>query len=119
MRPLKISLMTFESAVLQSEKPVLLVFGATWDHDSICLFDMLDWYGEKLDKKLVTGVVDYDYVPDIFTDYQVYDLPTMIIFEGGKPVERRTGYRGAGEIDSLLERFWGYLPYVPRFKRIK
>lgn len=115
MRPLKISLLTFESAVLQSQLPVLLVFGAMWDIDSLHLFKQLEWYGEKFDGKMKTGIVDIDYVPDIFIDYEVYDIPTMIIFEDGKPFERRVGYHDQHDIDKYLYRFFGYLPYEKTF----
>jgi len=111
MKPLRINLLGFESAVLQSDIPVLLVFGAMWDVDSRMLFSQLDYYGEKLDGKVKIGIVDYDYVPDIFSEYGVFEIPTMVIFEDGKVVERKTGYDGSKDIDKLLHHFFGYLPY--------
>ncbi len=115
MKPLRINLLGFESAVLKSDLPVLLVFGAMWDADSRILFDQLKWYGEKLDGTLKTGIVDYDAVPDIFSEYEVFDIPTMIIFEDGKPFERRVGYHDSSDIDKMLRHFFGYLPYSTIF----
>ena len=115
MKPLKINLLAFESAVLQSEIPVLLVFGAMWDTDSRMLFSLLNSYADKLDKKVKLGIVDYDYVPDIFSEYEVFDIPTMMIFEDGKPFERRVGYHGSDDIDKILHHFFGYLPYSSKF----
>lgn len=115
MRPLKINLLGFDGAVLQSDIPVLLVFGAMWDVDSRMLFSQLEWYAEKLNGKLKTGIVDYDYTPDIFSQYEVYEIPTMIIFEDGKPFERRTGYTDSTDIDKILKHFYGYLPYSKIF----
>lgn len=111
MRPLKINLLGFDSAVIQSEIPVLLVFGAVWDPDSRKLFYQLNWYAEKLEGKLKTGIVDYDYVPDIFSRYEVSEIPTLMIFEDGEPFERRSGYHGSTDIDKMIHHFFGYLPY--------
>ncbi|MBQ4317086.1 MAG: hypothetical protein IJC20_02440 [Clostridia bacterium] len=115
MKPLKINLLGFESAVLQSEIPVLLVFGAMWDADSRMLFSLLDKYKDKLDGKVKLGIVDYDYVPDIFSEYEVFDIPTMIIFDDGKPEIRHTGYNGSDDIDKILHHFFGYRLYSSEF----
>ena len=114
MNPLKINLLNFESSVLQSDVPVLLVFGAVWDEDSRLLFYQLDEFAEKLDGKLKTGIVDLDYVPDIFYDYEVYDIPTMMIFEDGVPFESKIGYRDSRDMEDFLFYFFGYLPFPRR-----
>ena len=66
MKPLRINLLAFDSVVMKSEIPVLLVFGAIWDNKSRRLFDSLDRFAEEYDKKVKFGKVDYDYFPDIF-----------------------------------------------------
>lgn len=111
MRPLPVSMLAFESAILKADKPVLVVFGAMWDRGSRNLFNLVEIYGEKLDGKLITARADIDYVPELFADYNVTELPTMIIFDGGEPFEPYVGYESLADIDKYLYRFYGYLPY--------
>ena len=115
MKPLKINPLAFETTVLKSDVPFLLVFGAIWDINSRMLFSQLERYGEKLNGKLKIGIADYDKVPDIFSKYEVSDIPSMIIFEDGIPVDRQKGYNGPADIDKFLHHFFGYLPYSYKF----
>ena len=110
MKPLRINLLAFDSVVMKSEIPVLLVFGAIWDNKSRRLFDSLDRFAEEYDKKVKFGKVDYDYVPDIFHDMEVFDIPTIMMIEDGKVFERKLGndYR---DIKKMLDHFFGVLPY--------
>ena len=111
MRPLPVNMLAFESAILQAEKPVLVAFGAMWDSSSRMLFNLMEEYGEKLDGKLITARADIDYVPELFVDYGITEIPTMIIFDGGVPFEPHIGFKEYADIDRYLYRFYGYLPY--------
>lgn len=111
MKPLPVSMLAFESAILKAEKPVLVVFGAMWDSNSRMLFNLMEEYGEKLDGKLITAKADIDYVPELFYDYGITELPTMIIFDGGEPFKPHVGYHGFADVDKYLYSFFGYLPY--------
>lgn len=118
MKPLPVNMLAFESAILKCEKPVLVVFGAMWDRGSRTLFALLEEYGEKLDGKLVTAKADFDYVPEIFCDYNIQEVPTMIVFDGGEPFKPYVGYHGFDDIDKYLYSFYGYLPYKPLYAEI-
>ena len=111
MKPLPVNMLAFESAILKADKPVLVVFGAFWDYKSRTLFNLMDEYGEKLDGKVITAKADIDYVPELFADYGISELPTMIIFDGGEPFKPRVGYHGFADVDEYLYEFFGYLPY--------
>ena len=119
MKPLPVNMLAFESAILKSDKPVLVVFGAMWDSGSRTLFNLLEEYGEMLDGKMVTAKADIDYVPELFCDYNVVDIPTMIIFDGGEPFKPFVGYHGFADIDKYLYSFYGYLPYKAKYADIK
>jgi thioredoxin 1 len=102
MKPLRVNMLAFESAILKAEKPVLVVFGAMWDSPSRMLFSLLDEYGEKLDWKVITAKADIDYVPELFAEYGVTEIPTMIFFDGGVPFEPQVGYHGFADIDKYF-----------------
>lgn len=106
MNTLRIGLLNIEP-VLASELPVLLVFGGTWDLHSRIWFDALKRIADKYDGHIITGIVDYEYAPDIFFDFSVSELPTMIFFEDGKPIMRETKYTGSLDIDRFIHKFYG------------
>jgi thioredoxin 1 len=53
-------------------------------------------------------MLDSDHNPQVVQQYGVMGLPTMILFVGGVPVERITGYVPRERIEAKL------LPYLAR-----
>ena len=115
MKPLPVNMLAFECAILKADKPVLVVFGAYWDYGSRQLFEQIEWCGKTLDGKLITARADIEYVPELFYEYNILELPTMIIFEDGEPFKPYVGFHNLGDIDKYLDSFFGYRPYVSIF----
>ncbi len=112
MKPLKVNLLSYEWLLEKSWKtPVLLVFGGMWDYNSRFIYDYLGTVAEKYGEKLITGIVDCDYVPDVFSDFEVSEIPTVMIIEDGKEFKRITKVLYANDVDKLLDYFFGALPY--------
>lgn len=109
MIPLRIGTFNFECVVKQTEKPVLLVFGAIWDYKSRRLYELLETIPQRFEEKIITGTVDCDYAPDIFSECSIGDIPTMIIFEDGLEFERKVGYNGSDDIKQFIYRFYGII----------
>lgn len=107
MRPLKINLLGFNSAVLGSDVPVLVLFGAVWDFYSRQIQYQLERWGELLDGNVRMGFADIDYVPDLFSEYEVYEIPTMILFQNGTPYEPCVGYTDSKHVEKYLKQFFG------------
>lgn len=98
----KISEATFDKEVLQSAQPVLVDFTAVWCGpckmlDPIVSELALEWQG-----KLKIAKLDIDDNPDLTQQYGVMGVPTLMLFKGGKPVERMTGYQPK---DRLVKKF--------------
>ncbi len=112
MKPLKINLLAYEPIIEKTnETPALLVFGAVWDYDSRRMFNHLNIIAEKYGDKLRTGIVDLDFVPDIFSENKVYDIPCLIIYEDGKELKRIETPTSVNQIDELAEYLFGIMPY--------
>ena len=114
---LKINAWNFDDYVLASELPSMIAFGADWLYDSLRLCDCLEWYCHRFDGKMIVGYADIDYVPELFYRYNVTVFPTVIIFEDGELFTRLEGFEYREQIDDLIYRFFGYLPYDPKAKR--
>jgi thioredoxin 1 len=81
---------SFSDEVLNSEKPVLVDFWATWCGPCKMVAPVLEEIaGEHAEK--ITVKVDIDANPNVARDYQVMSIPTLIVFSGGKPVKQIVG----------------------------
>jgi thioredoxin 1 len=82
---------SFVEDVLQSDKPVLVDFWATWCGPCRMVAPVLEEIADEHGDKLTIAKLDIDQNPGIARDYQVMSVPTLILFEGGKPVKQIVG----------------------------
>ena len=108
---LKINGLNFESVVIESDIPVLLAFGGMWDFYSRFCWDSLEGVQRKYYGKLKPVIVDYDITPYLFSDYGVYDFPTIMIIEDGKEYKRLPNVKGDVPMYKFIDHFFGVLPY--------
>ncbi len=92
----------FPSDVLQSDKPVLVDFWAEWCGPCKMIAPIVDEIATEYEGQIVVGKLDADAYPDILTDYSIMGIPTLILFKGGQPVVRITGYHPKDKIVTKL-----------------
>ncbi|MGW0026599.1 thioredoxin [Rhodococcus sp. NPDC003383] len=85
---------SFVEDVLQSEKPVLVDFWATWCGPCKMVAPVLEEIAGEHSDKLTIAKLDIDANPTSAQDYKVMSIPTMILFSGGKPVKTIVGAKG-------------------------
>lgn len=85
---------SFHKDVLESEKPVLVDFWATWCPPCRMVEPVLEEIAGSYADKLTVVKLDIDTNPGAARDYQVTSVPTMMLFTGGKPTKRIVGARG-------------------------
>jgi len=85
---------SFVEDVLQSEKPVLVDFWATWCGPCKMVAPVLEEIAGEHSDKLTVAKLDIDANPTSAQDYKVMSIPTMILFSGGKPVKTIVGAKG-------------------------
>lgn len=103
---LEITDATFEEIVLNSDKPVLVDFWATWCGPCRMVGPVIDQVSEEYEGKAVVGKVDVDANQEFAAKYGVRNIPTVLLFHKGEIVDRKVGvspkdaYTGA--IDAVL-----------------
>jgi thioredoxin 1 len=98
----KLSEATFQREVLESGQPVLVDFTAVWCQPCKMLDPEVQKLADEWQGKVKFVKLDVDDNPNLATDYTVMGVPTLILFKGGQPVERVTGYQPK---DRLSKKF--------------
>ncbi|WP_370942035.1 thioredoxin [Amycolatopsis sp. cg5] len=93
---------SFPTDVLSSEKPVLVDFWATWCGPCKKLAPVLEEIAAENKSKLTIVKLDIDENPDTALGYLVMSIPTLILFQDGKPVRTIVGVKSKAALLSDL-----------------
>ena len=103
MAALKINKETFETEVLQSEKPVLLDFFATWCGPCKLLAPVLDQLAEE-HPEIKVCKVDVDENQELAAAFQVMSIPTLFVSKKGKVTAQAVGARSKKQLLEMMEQ---------------
>ncbi|MFB9906604.1 thioredoxin [Allokutzneria oryzae] len=82
---------SFANDVLNSDKPVLVDFWATWCGPCKMVAPVLEEIAAEKSDQLTIAKLDIDANAGIARDYQIMSVPTLILFKGGQPVQTIVG----------------------------
>jgi thioredoxin 1 len=77
--------------LIQSEKPILVDFFATWCGPCKMLSPILKEVKDQLGDQISIIKIDVDKNQQVAAQYQVRGVPTMILFQKGKQLWRQSG----------------------------
>lgn len=99
---LKITADNFDAVVLNSDKPVLIDFWATWCGPCKMIAPVVEELSEELAGKVVVGKIDVDQEQTLAAKYGVMSIPTLVVFENGKEAKRAVGFRNKEQLKQIL-----------------
>lgn len=98
-----ISSADFKSKVIDSDKPVLVDFFATWCGPCKRVAPVLDEIATEMAGKAEVYKVDIDQSQDIAAKYRVSSVPTMILFKDGEPAKKVIGAQPKQAIMAIFD----------------
>ncbi len=101
MAVMKITNENFETEVLQSDKPVLIDFFATWCGPCKMLSPIVDGIAEE-HPEIKVCKIDIDEEPSLAEKFGVMSIPTLVVMKNGKPVRTSVGFKSRDAVLSLL-----------------
>jgi len=92
------------SELINSDKPVLIDFHATWCGPCKMMGPILQDVAKKVDGRAKILKIDVDKNQGVAAKYQVQGVPTLMVFKNGKMVWRQSGVVPAHQLVEVLEK---------------
>ncbi len=98
---IKLTDSNFNKEVIDSKGKVLVDFWASWCRPCRMLAPIVEEYANK-HNDIKVGKVNIDEERELAIQYQIMSIPTLIMFEDGRPTQIHTGFT---DLDGLEREF--------------
>lgn len=88
--------------IINSDKPVLLDFFATWCGPCQMLSPVLKNVKDSLGDRITIIKIDVDKNQELASKYQIRGVPTMMLFQNGKPLWRQSGVLTKEQLTEII-----------------
>ena len=102
MAEITITKNNFSSEVLNSDKPVLVDFWASWCGPCKMLAPVIEQIAEEYEGKVKVGKVNVDEETELARQFQISSIPSLLVFKNGKVVKSAVGYMPKESVERLI-----------------
>ena len=99
---LEVTVENFDEKVLNSEKPVMLDFWATWCGPCQMQAPIFHTLAEKNADTAVFGKVNVDEQMELAREFEVASIPTILVIKNGEVAYRAVGLQTEDELQKAL-----------------
>jgi thioredoxin len=96
---------SFEELIGSTTQPLLIDFYAPWCGPCQLMAGILEKVSQQLQGKAQIAKINTDVYPQIAEKYQVHALPTLVLFQDGKPVDRIEGVITPEQLVNRISKF--------------
>jgi thioredoxin 2 len=104
-KPIEVTDATFAAEVEQASAPVLLDLWAPWCGPCRAQAPVIDQLAAELTGRVRFAKINIDENPRTATRLGVSSIPTLLVFKGGREVDRLVGLQTKASLAARLQRF--------------
>lgn len=88
---------------IESGKPVVIDFWATWCGPCIKLGPAVEELAEKYGEQAIIGKLNIDENNDVASQFRVRNIPTVLFFKGGELKDKSVGLVKVSDLEAKLQ----------------
>ncbi|WP_066379212.1 MULTISPECIES: thioredoxin [unclassified Anabaena] len=96
---------SFEEMLSGSDLPVLVDFYADWCGPCQMMAKILEQVNAQLNNRIRIVKIDTEKYTELASQYEIYALPTLVLFKQGQPVDRIEGVLQTPDLVNRLQSF--------------
>ncbi|KAA3632493.1 MAG: thioredoxin [Calditrichaeota bacterium] len=103
-KPMDITDDAFDTEVLQSDKPVIVDFWATWCGPCKMIAPILEEIAGEYDEKVKIVKIDVDSNSQTAGKYNIMSIPSLLFFKNGEMVDQVVGAIPKAQLAARLDK---------------
>jgi thioredoxin 2 len=104
-KPVEVDATKFGTFVVNSELPVVVDFWAPWCGPCLQMAPAFEQAARAMPLKAQFLKVNTDDQQQLGAQYGIQSIPTLIVFKGGKEIDRVSGAMDAGRLQSWVRQY--------------
>ena len=102
MSAININKNNFQNEIMDSEKTVLLDFGAPWCAPCRMVVPIIEEIADER-PDIRVGKINVDEQPELASEFSIMSIPTLVVMKNGKIVQQVSGVRPKNAILEMLQ----------------